>query len=45
MVGTNATAGKKLLNDANILTLDTLTNAAKKAVEISNGGANEHSGQ
>jgi succinyl-CoA synthetase beta subunit len=37
LVGTNAVAGKKLLNDANILTLDTLTETAKKAVEISTG--------
>jgi succinyl-CoA synthetase beta subunit len=37
LVGTNAVAGKKLLNDANILTLDTLTATAKKAVEISTG--------
>ena len=37
LVGTNATAGRKLLNDANILTLDTLTETAKKAVEISTG--------
>ncbi len=37
LVGTNAPAGKKLLNDANILTLSTLTEAAKKAVEISTG--------
>lgn len=38
LVGTNATAGKKLLTDASILTLDTLTETAKKAVEISTGG-------
>jgi len=37
LVGTNATVGRKLLNDANILTLDTLTETAKKAVEISTG--------
>ncbi len=37
LVGTNAMAGKKLLNDANILTLGTLTEAAKKAVETSIG--------
>ncbi len=37
LVGTNAAAGRKLLNDANILTLDTLTETAKKAVEISTG--------
>jgi succinyl-CoA synthetase beta subunit len=37
LVGTNAPAGKKLLNDANILTLNTLTETAKKAVEISTG--------
>jgi succinyl-CoA synthetase beta subunit len=38
LVGTNATAGKKLLTDASILTLDTLTETAKKSVEISTGG-------
>jgi succinyl-CoA synthetase beta subunit len=38
LVGTNATAGKKLLTDASILTLDTLTETAKKAVEFSTGG-------
>jgi succinyl-CoA synthetase beta subunit len=37
LVGTNAVAGKRLLNDANILTWDTLTETAKQAVEISTG--------
>jgi succinyl-CoA synthetase beta subunit len=37
LVGTNAQAGKKLLNDANIKTLETLTETAKNAVESSTG--------
>jgi succinyl-CoA synthetase beta subunit len=37
LVGTNSQAGKKILNDANIQTLETLTETAKRAVESSSG--------
>jgi succinyl-CoA synthetase beta subunit len=39
LVGTNAPAGKDLLNNAGVQTLETLNEAAKKSVEISLGSA------
>jgi succinyl-CoA synthetase beta subunit len=38
LVGTNADVGKQILHDANMITADTLSDAAQKAVAIANGG-------
>jgi succinyl-CoA synthetase beta subunit len=38
LVGTNAEEGRKMLSDANMITADTLANAAKKAVAAANTG-------
>jgi succinyl-CoA synthetase beta subunit len=38
LVGTNSEEGRKLLADADMLTADTLSQAAKMAVEISKEG-------
>ncbi len=37
LIGTNATEGQKILEDANMHTLDSLSDAARKAVELSTG--------
>jgi succinyl-CoA synthetase beta subunit len=39
LVGTNAEEGQKLLGDANMITADTLADAAQKAVAAANGEA------
>jgi succinyl-CoA synthetase beta subunit len=39
LVGTNAEEGLKILSDAEMVTAETLVDAAKKAVEIAKGGA------
>jgi len=38
LVGTNAEEGKRLLADANMITADTLAEAAQKAVQVAKGG-------
>jgi len=38
LVGTNAEEGRQILADANLITADTLANAARKAVAVSAGG-------
>ena len=38
LVGTNAEEGRRMLADANMITADTLADAAKKAVEVATGG-------
>ncbi|MDD5370715.1 MAG: succinate--CoA ligase subunit beta, partial [Anaerolineaceae bacterium] len=44
LVGTNAEEGRRLLAEANMVTADTLANAAQKAVAASKGGGDEHPG-
>ncbi|PKO17206.1 MAG: ADP-forming succinate--CoA ligase subunit beta [Chloroflexi bacterium HGW-Chloroflexi-10] len=39
LVGTNAAEGRALLSDANVITADTLVEAARKAVALANGGS------
>jgi succinyl-CoA synthetase beta subunit len=38
LVGTNAEEGRSILNEANMITAETLVDAAKKAIEAANGG-------
>ena len=38
LVGTNAEEGRRMLNDADMVTAETLVDAAKKAVAIAKGG-------
>jgi len=38
LVGTNAEEGRQILNEANMITADTLSDAAQKAVAVINGG-------
>lgn len=42
LVGTNAEQGRQLLSNENMLTAETLFNAAQKAVEVMKGNTNEH---
>ena len=45
LVGTNAEEGRKLLADANMITADTLADAARKAVAAAQGAGKASSGQ
>jgi len=45
LVGTNAEEGRRLLADANMVTAETLAEAAQKAVSIVEGARNEHPGK
>ncbi|MCL4561197.1 MAG: ADP-forming succinate--CoA ligase subunit beta [Chloroflexi bacterium] len=45
IVGTNAEEGRRLLNDAHMITASTLVDAAQKAVNAAKGGSDEHPGQ
>lgn len=38
LVGTNAEEGRQILSDANMITADTLVDAAKKAIAATKGG-------
>jgi succinyl-CoA synthetase beta subunit len=38
-VGTNAEEGRRILADANMVTAETLADAARKAVALATGGA------
>lgn len=44
LVGTNAEVGLRLLADANLITAETLVEAAQKVVALANGGLDEHLG-
>jgi succinyl-CoA synthetase beta subunit len=39
LVGTNAEEGREILKQANMITAETLVDAAKKAIEASQGGS------
>jgi succinyl-CoA synthetase beta subunit len=45
LVGTNAEEGRALLADANMITAESLAEAAQKAVAAAKGGPHEHPGE
>jgi succinyl-CoA synthetase beta subunit len=45
LVGTNAEEGRRLLSEANMITAETLAEAAQKAVSIAEGARHEHPGK
>jgi succinyl-CoA synthetase beta subunit len=45
LVGTNAEEGRRLLADSNMITAETLAEAAQKAVAVAKGTRHEHPGQ